>query len=80
MEPVRARPGRLTPLWLGALLPIPAAADHGAAATAVERAGRDPEWLTLAALGAGVVLVILLAAWALLAPARDEEPDDRTDR
>ena len=80
MEPVRARPGRLTCSWLGVLLAVPAAADHGAAATAVERAGRDLEWLTPAALGAGVVLVILLGAWALLAPARDEREDDRTDR
>lgn len=80
MESVRARPGRLASSWLGVLLPLPAAADHGAPATAVPRSGPDLEWLILAALAAGVGLVILLGAWALLAPARDEGEDDRTDR
>ena len=74
-----SRPALAT-FWLGVFLTLPAAADHGAAATAVERPGVDVEWLVFATLGAGVVLVILLGAWALLAPARDEGEDGRADR
>jgi hypothetical protein len=81
MNPVCARAGRRASSGLGVLLPLPfpAAADHGPAAAAVPAAGSGLDWFVLGALAAGAGLVILLGAWALLAPGRDEGEDDRTD-